>query len=662
MRTKLIVGALLLVGACGADARGAGADAEDRSDQIPASLVSRTRGDANRPVEDREPRHVALLIGIGDYEHFTFDGPPGMTDLEGPPNDLERVRTSLRRWGFDGEDVRVLGDRAASRQGILDGFAWLAERASNPDDVVVIYYSGHGAYVGDEDGDEALLDPNDRYDEVLVPWDATDIETAGELILDDQIRVALEQLGTTNVTMFVDACYSGTMTRGAGEVPLRRARGPAGPRGDQQSSAVEALDHPEHTLITAASARQVAEELPFRQEGNEVFGVLTYHLTRALDGADPDTRYDQLMREIRAGVSGTMVPQTPQLEGDRNARIFRVTREVARRPFAIVSPGSGATTTLDVGAVHGVRVGARYDVFGPDEMEFRGQPIAQVVIERVGETESVARIDSGNAPPAGARAVLARVPPGASSLETLAVYVNPTVRAMAGAAAMLEGLSWVQTADSASAAAHVTLAAGRPEVRVRDIPVPALGDGTGPSTSICEPLSRAFAIHALDLVRNPQPPAELEIRIRVLPTGTRPGEARATLDTAYVGGHYDIWARVDAPDNSEFYFSAGTQGFTSPSVVFFPNPDVLNQPFQLNTWVRLVPRVLMTEPSGVEVVKAVANSEQFDLHSLHASFPSCTATRGKGDATGGWGTDPSAVEGWSSLEHRVIILPESARR
>lgn len=662
MRIKLMIGTLLLVGACGADARGEGGSDVDRTPaEIPASLTSRTRGTTDRAVEDREPRHVALLIGIGNYQNFTFDGPPGMTDLEGPPNDLERVRTSLRRWGFEGDDVRVLADRDASRQGILNGFAWLAERASNPDDVVVIFYSGHGTFTEDGDGDEALIDPNDRYDEALVPWDARDIQSAGGLILDDQIRVALEQLGTTNVTMFVDACYSGTMTRGAGEVPLRRARGPVAPSGGQQSSAVEALDHPEHTLITASSARQVAEELPFRHENDQVFGVLTYHLTRALDGADPDTRYDQLMREIRAGVSGTMVPQTPQLEGDRNARVFRVTRDVARRPFAIATPASGGVVTLDIGAVHGVRDGARYDVFGPDEMNFRGQALAQAVVEQVGETESRARVVSGGSVPAGARAVLARVPPGASTLETLAVYVNPAVRSMQGAEQLLSGLEWVQTTDSASAAAHITVRRGRPEVRVRGLAIPPLGAGSDVSSTICEPLSRAFAVHALDLIRNPQPPSELEIMVRVLPTGTRPTDARATVDTAYIGGHYDIWARVDAPDNSEFYFSAATQGFTSPSLVFYPRGDVQNQPFQLNTWVRLLNRVLMEEPAGVEVVKAVANSEQFDLHSLHAAFPSCATTRGKGDTRGGWGTDPSPIEGWNSLEHRVIILPASGR-
>lgn len=663
MASRLLTGGVALIGMLNVGApplRGcapycqpvdAGEVALSEAPMVP--LPSRASADS----QHRAARHFALLVGIGDYVNFTFEGEPGETDLQGPPNDVERVRTSLRRWGFDGENVRVLTDGEATRQGILDGFRWLAGQATQPEDVVVIYYSGHGTYTADSDGDERLVSSGDNYDEALVPADARDIQAAGQLILDDDIREALERLGTTNVTIIIDACYSGTMTRGQGEVPLRRARGPVAPGGGQ-SGAIEALDHPEHTLITAASALQVAEELPFGSE-NTVFGVLTYHLTRALDGADPDARYDDLMREIRAGVSGSLVPQTPQLEGDRGARLFRVTAGVARRPFAVVSEASPQQVTLDVGALHGVRLGARYDVFGSDELQFLGQPPAQVVIEEIGETTSIARVAEGGGVRVGSRAVLARIPPGAATLTELPVYVHPNARGLSGLATALGSLAWIKvTEDSTAAATHLAASAGGPQIRVNGLVIPQLEAATNLAGQICEPLRRAFAIRSYELISNPHPPTELDVRIRLVPTGTQPGNEQITVDTAYIGQHYDIFARVDAPANSTFYFSAAAVGYTSEPAVLFPAGDVLNQPFPLNTWVRIVPRVQMVEPAGLEVIKAVANSEQFDFHSLQATLPGCAASRGGSR----WDPDPSPVTGWATLDHRVVILPAAARR
>ena len=77
-----------------------------------------------------------------------------------------RVRSSLRTWGFtNDEDVRVVTGRAATKAGLEEAFGWVASRATDSADVVVIYYSGHGSHAPDADGDE----PDGR-DEGLVPF------------------------------------------------------------------------------------------------------------------------------------------------------------------------------------------------------------------------------------------------------------------------------------------------------------------------------------------------------------------------------------------------------------------------------------------------------------------------------------------------------------
>ena len=84
---------------------------------------------------------------------------------------------------------------------------------------MVFYYAGHGAQVEDDSGDEG----DDKFDEVLVPSD-----TKGELegpeaglsgfITDDEIGKLLAELPGREVMMIVDACHSGTITRGALEI------------------------------------------------------------------------------------------------------------------------------------------------------------------------------------------------------------------------------------------------------------------------------------------------------------------------------------------------------------------------------------------------------------------------------------------------------------
>jgi hypothetical protein len=604
----------------------------------------------------RAPRRIALFIGISDYKNFALDGPAGQTDLEGPANDVERMQKSLRRWGFGAAgDTRVLLDRAASKQGITDAFRWVSEQATDPSDVVVIYYSGHGSYADDRDGDEAAGLPGDTKDEGLVPWDAADIHDPDQLVLDDQIRIGLKSIRTPNVTLVVDACYSGTLTRGAGDAKLARPRGPKPSESGAAGAGLDLLTTPGHTLLTAASAREVAEELPFRAE-DRVFGVFTYHLSRALDGAGPNARYDELMQQVRAQVSGSMVPQTPQLEGQSGARLFHVQGDVARRPFAVVTSRPGQQhVQLDIGAVHGVRRTALYDVHGPGEMTFRGKPIAQLQVDSVADRVSYARTIDPVALPNGARAVLARVPRGAKALEKLPIYVHP------GAAAALpavRALDFVQVVrDSSAADTHVRAAAPGVQVAVRGIPIPTTDGATG-ATEICGSLTRAYSIASMDLLRNDQPQLDFDVQVRVVESGRAPSDARTTVDTAYVGKHYDIYARVEAPDNSTFYLSAAAEGYTSSPMVLYPRREVMNQPFPLNQWVRILPRVPMEDPAGVEVIKVVIDSNQFDLHGLVDALPGCDRSRdGSGQKKGDrWRTDPSPVTGWKAVDHRVIIL------
>lgn len=170
-----------------------------------------------------EAAQRALLIGVSDYQHLPFFSKRlgrEFKGLNGPRNDVKLLRqTLITRYGFPDEAIRVLTDREATREAILKNFeSWLIE-GSSPGDLLLFYFSGHGVQVRDQNGDE-----DDGMDEALAPYDVI-LEGARDpiearLIVDDELGVLLRQLKDRQVVVIVDACYSGTATRGIGGVPV----------------------------------------------------------------------------------------------------------------------------------------------------------------------------------------------------------------------------------------------------------------------------------------------------------------------------------------------------------------------------------------------------------------------------------------------------------
>jgi hypothetical protein len=78
------------------------------------------------------------------------------------------MRRYLETQGF-GDDVRIMMDDGEhdnpDKANIISGMQWLVEGAS-AGDALFFHYSGHGASVRDDDGDEA-----DGKDECLCPVD-----------------------------------------------------------------------------------------------------------------------------------------------------------------------------------------------------------------------------------------------------------------------------------------------------------------------------------------------------------------------------------------------------------------------------------------------------------------------------------------------------------
>ena len=106
----------------------------------------------------------ALLVGINEYSN--------VRPLRGSLNDIAQIKQILiHDLEFSEDKIRVLTDKDATKDNILSALNSLATQ-TKAGDSLLWYYSGHGFMMLDENGDEALLEAGDRYDEILVPYDA----------------------------------------------------------------------------------------------------------------------------------------------------------------------------------------------------------------------------------------------------------------------------------------------------------------------------------------------------------------------------------------------------------------------------------------------------------------------------------------------------------
>lgn len=250
-----------------------------------------------------EPDSRALLVGIDAY--------PAVSTLLGAPiNDVSAMRRFVQEnLGYRDAEIRTLLDDEATRENILQSIEnWLLGG-----DRALLYFSGHGFYQPDADGDEA-----DGLDETLVPYDVTvENGVANGMITDDEIdRLLAAASGVVDVV--IDSCHSGTVTRSAAPgldwrfvktprlpdgTPLTVNAGTRGVEIGARNEPGEFVDstRPNVTVWSAVGAKQKA--LVDATTAPQYVSVFTRRLVSGADGAaDNDGDSVITSRELRAHV------------------------------------------------------------------------------------------------------------------------------------------------------------------------------------------------------------------------------------------------------------------------------------------------------------------------------------------------------------------------
>ncbi|MFY7804613.1 MAG: caspase family protein, partial [Limnoraphis robusta] len=159
------------------------------------------------------PRKLALLVGINQYQK---------DPLKGCVNDVIMQQMLLtHRFGFNPQDILILTDKQATRQGILEAFEEHLIKQAKPGDVVVFHYSGHGSRVKDP---HPIISKSPIVDGVglngtFVPVDSVlpagypNVGGAVDDIMGHTLFLLMSAIQTENFTAVLDSCFSGLKTR-----------------------------------------------------------------------------------------------------------------------------------------------------------------------------------------------------------------------------------------------------------------------------------------------------------------------------------------------------------------------------------------------------------------------------------------------------------------
>jgi len=287
------------------------------------------------PVAMGRGRRRALCIGINDYR---------IRPLAGCIADAELWAQTLTSLGF--EPPRMLLNGAATRAAIVQSMEELIT-GSQPGDIAVIQFAGHGTQLPDLDSDET-----EGKDEALCPFDFPD----GAYVIDDDIAAICSRIPDgVNVTFFTDCCHSGTVTRlavggaGAGStgrderarfipadaaMEAAHARFRAQMRGSRAAPAARSTQR--EVLFSACRADQVAWE----SNGHGEFTLrATEILRRGVQGLTHESFQAQILQSF-----GPQARQNPEVhcaqEVLRSALLGAVGTALVASPYPAAGQGT----------------------------------------------------------------------------------------------------------------------------------------------------------------------------------------------------------------------------------------------------------------------------------------------------------------------------------
>lgn len=352
-----------------------------------------------QPLIADPPKKLALLVAVGNYPTES-----GWQKINSG-NDVDIVKKALLAQGFPEANIQVVMDGAATKLGILEAIRRELLEKSKPGDVAYFHFSGHGQQVADDNGDEL-----DGYDEAIVPINSPQQFEAGvyegqNLIRDDQLGQLFheiqQKLGPKgNLMVVLDACHSGTGTRGFGIA--RGTQFKMAPKGyiprpkagdDAEIDARVAADLAPIVAFFGAAHNQLNFETV--DEHGISYGSLSFAFSKKFALVSASTTYRTLFEQIRLEMSAIAPRQQPQAEGMLDQVVMGGAVMEAPAYFKVAQWNDPGSLRLDAGWLHGIQEGTVVGIYPMGTLPSTDkEPLARGIVTKVDATTCLLTLDT----------------------------------------------------------------------------------------------------------------------------------------------------------------------------------------------------------------------------------------------------------------------------
>jgi hypothetical protein len=333
----------------------------------------------------------AIIVAIADYP-TNEKGETIWKDLSSN-NDVELVKAMLKEQQFTESNCTYLIDKEATPENLDKAFESLIVKLKEGD-IVYFHYSGHGQQVADikPKKRKGIIggDERDGYDEAFALYNAPmkfdkkgDYEMEHHYV-DDQMKVHFDNIRKKigpkgQVLLIIDACHSGTSTRGTDDPNVRgsiEVCAPANWKPSTEKDSSEAfgtdfnyeMNQPMGKMVAffGCKAEQVNNE--YKPEGSETrYGSLTYFLIQGMKNLGDNASYANLFSEVRKNMLVSFNgKQIPEIEGDDLNQAIFSNSFIPTKPFFNVESIYFNEVNLDAGSLSGLSIGDEIGLFGTE--------------------------------------------------------------------------------------------------------------------------------------------------------------------------------------------------------------------------------------------------------------------------------------------------------
>jgi WD40 repeat protein len=181
--------------------------ADNRNGPSEAATVQLVRAAAAAPTAaeafEIKPKLYVLAVGVSSYDNADYRLAYAAKDAR----DIAAAFARQKGGIFRDAELRVLADKDASKDNILDGLEWI-QKQTTAKDVAVMFFSGHG-----------LNDATQNYYYLPVGVDLDRLKRTGVPFTDITTTVSAI---AGKVLFFIDTCHSGNLMKGRKAVGVER--------------------------------------------------------------------------------------------------------------------------------------------------------------------------------------------------------------------------------------------------------------------------------------------------------------------------------------------------------------------------------------------------------------------------------------------------------